>query len=193
MMMIRRLVSGPKGVKLVALSILSIGYGLVILSLLPYWSRMEIAQGSSELQGRFYTPEQVMPVLEALRARAWADAMTFYVIDMPNAVLFGWSLAALIGFGLRLNGWTAWAWVIALPLVSATADLAENALLIWSLNGSPSAVSMLAAPLSLLTATKLVTGNLAILIMLVLVVTGGVRWLVQRKKATSKNMPERLP
>lgn len=164
------------------LTVASGAWGWLILAGLPYWARMEAAEGQAEIQARYHGPEALDQALRLLDSQARAEAWAFYALDVPNAVLFGLSLAALIRFGLRL--WSSahrpWTGLILLPLTCAATDLAENATLATGLALTPDAPFWLLSLSSGLTAVKLASGQAAIVVMLVLVVSGLARLAVQR-------------
>ena len=117
------------------LALVSIGWGVLILQILPYWAEMEAAQGGPEIQAVYHGAEALLGAQARLRAGAASAALRFYLWDIPNAVLYAVSMAALMRLALRLCGLERAVWLVALPLVSGAADLLENLTLIASLAG----------------------------------------------------------
>ncbi len=165
------MVGDIRGAGLWLVTAVSLGWGWLILSVLPYWQRLETAEGTVEVQARFHDAAELARVLARWAdAGVIGDARLFLWLDMPNAVLFGLSLAALIRFGLRLAAlpWPNLALLAFVPLIGGVADLAENATLLI-LTAMPAPLVSLS---SALTAVKLATGQAAIAIMLVVVLVG---------------------
>lgn len=168
-----------RGVWVAVLTVVSLGYGVLILQVLPWWRHLTEAQGGSELQATFaYGAADVARVFAAFDASLRTDALAFYAVDVPNAVLFGVSIAALMGFALRLlaASRSPLRWLIALPLVSGASDLVENACLAIALLTSPAEPSLAGALAGLATTSKLATGLASIPLMLLLLVAGIARW-----------------
>lgn len=167
------------------LTVASIVYGVFTLNVLPWWGRLNAAQGGTELQSTFsYGAEEVARVFTSFDPSLRADALAFYVVDVPNAVLFGTSIAALIGFALRLlrAQQTPLRWLIALPLISGASDLIENLCLTLALTVSPDAPSLFGGLAGVSTTAKLATGFTSIALMLLLLLSGLARaaWLKAR-------------
>jgi hypothetical protein len=147
----------------------SLAYGWLILRFLPMWRRLVAAEGGAELQGTLrYDAHDVARTFGAFDESLRTDALLFYAVDVPNAVLFAISVAALLGFGIRHVGAgnTALRWLIVLPLVSGASDLVENASLAATLLSSPTTPSPLGSAAAMATTVKLVTGYLALGLML---------------------------
>lgn len=163
---------------LVAVTIASIGYGQLILKILPHWHRLEIVQGGSDLQERyFYSAATAQEALGRVAAQAPHDAFAFYLLDLPNAFLFGPSVAALVGWGLRLNGLAngGWRFLVYLPILSSLLDWSENALLLSALSAQGVLPSAGLTALGAITGMKLATGNASLLIAIALIIVGLVR------------------
>ncbi len=176
-----------RGVWVAILTIASLGYGWLILQALPWWGRLTAAQGGSELQTTFsYGAEDVARVFAAFDPPLRSAALTFYALDVPNALLFGASVAALMGFGLRLLNrvQTPLRWLIVLPLVSAANDLVENASLTAVLMTSPDQPTPLGTLAGAATTLKLATGFTSLPLMLLLVIAGLARtaWIKMRAR-----------
>ena len=158
---------------------------------MPWWSRLTDAQGGSELQGTFsYTAEDVARVFASFDASLRADALAFYAVDVPNAVLFGTSLAALMGFGLRLLDAqrSPARWLIGLPLISGASDFIENLNLTLALTTSPETPSLFGGLAGVATTAKLATGNASIVLVLLLLVAGAasVAWRKVRSRSDAR-------
>src|SRR5688500_9522966 len=83
----------------------SLAYGWLILRFLPMWRRLVAAEGGAELQGTLrYDAHDVARIFGAFDESLRTDALLFYAVDVPNAVLFAVSVAALLGFGIRHLG-----------------------------------------------------------------------------------------
>lgn len=178
--MINYFVDRIRGIWVAVLTAASLGYGWLILSVAPMWSHLVAAQNGTELQGTFhYGADDVARVFADASLRA--DALLFYAVDVPNALLFGASIAALMGFGIRHLGasQSVLRWAIVLPLISGASDLVENASLTAALLTSPSERSVFGTLAGGVTTVKLATGYVSIVLMLVLVVAGIARevWL----------------
>lgn len=92
------------GKVLALLTALSLGYGWVILRLAPMWQRLVAAQDGSELQGSLgYGARDVARVFATFDDSLRTDALLFYALDVPNAVLFAASVAALMGYGFATS------------------------------------------------------------------------------------------
>jgi hypothetical protein len=158
--------------KVVALlTAVSLAYGWFILRFLPMWRHLVAAQGGAELQGTLrYDAQDVARVFGAFDESLRTDALLFYAVDVPNAVLFAASVAALLGFAIHHLGAanTALRWLIVLPLVSGASDLVENTSLAATLLSSPDTPSPLGVVAATATIVKLVTGYLALGLMLLL-------------------------
>jgi hypothetical protein len=164
-----------RGLWVLTLSLASVGYGWLILAGLPYWSRLNEAQGGSELQTTFfYEANRVRAVLGAFDAKTRHDAFIFYALDLPNAVLFGASFAALMAFGLRHLGLdkTLCRWLLLVPLASGATDLIENALLTALLLLGFQGPDVLGTLAGAATTIKLGTGYASMPIMIILVLGG---------------------
>jgi len=98
-----------RGVLVVGLALVSIGYGWLILVALPYWAAMVAAEdGDPELRGTLSLhAADAGIVLAAIDAVARRDALIFYALDVPNAVLYALGIAGMIAFGLRQLRWDA--------------------------------------------------------------------------------------
>lgn len=180
------LVSSLRGPWALVLVLGSIAYGVVIVAVLPFWSRMAAAAGGTELQERFgYSAAQAREALAGISANAQADALAFYALDVPNAVLYALGLAAMMAFGLRqlhLAG-SPLCWLLGLPLVAGLADLAENAVLASALLLWPDVADPQLAAAGVLTSLKLGAGLLSQVIAVVLVLSGLAAMIRRRRRA----------
>src|SRR5688572_704714 len=151
------LIDRIRGIWVLLWAVVSFGYGYLILRVLPFWDRMAAVEGGRELQERFhYSAEEAGAALTALSTSAREEALIFYALDVPNALLYGASIGALIAFGLRQIRRSSglWRWAIALPLLSAGADLVENALLATALVTAPTEPGLLGNAAGIATAIK---------------------------------------
>ncbi|MBL8551727.1 MAG: hypothetical protein JNJ73_17195 [Hyphomonadaceae bacterium] len=187
-----------RGWRVVALAAVSIAYGVLILMVLPFWGRMVEAQGGVELQTRFsYTHTAARSALYALKAEAPRDALIFYALDVPNALLYGSAMAAMIAFGLRRLHWedTPLKWLILTPFLSSAADIAENACLAYAVMHKPAQLRYMLAGMALITTAKFATGiaaqGLAILATFTGLVLYGLRVLTGRSFAPGKRTRRR--
>lgn len=168
-----------RGVWMLALIAASVAYGWLIIVALPYWDRLEAAQGGSELQTRFlYDAAEAGVALAAVDAQARSDAFIFYALDVPNAVLYGLAIAAMIAFGLRQFRWerTRARGLALLPLVSGAADILENACLTIALRTNPAHPGFWGDAAGSLTAAKFTAGFPAQILGIVFVVLGLIAW-----------------
>lgn len=150
-----------RGAGALALVIGSFAYGTIITAVLPLWSRMAEAAGGTELQERlFYGAEEARRALAGIHARAETEALTFYALDVPNAVLYTLGMAAMMAFGLRqLNAaGSSFRFLLFLPLLAGVADLLENACLASALLLWPNAPDALLAAAGMFTGVKLAAG-----------------------------------
>jgi len=181
-----------RGIWVAILTVASVAYGWVILDVAPMWKHLVADQNGTELQATwFYGAAHVAKVFGGFDAALRADALNFYAVDVVNAVLFGASVAALIGFGIRRldASRTFLRWVVALPLISGASDLFENATLAAALVISPSQPSIFGTLAGISTSVKLTTGHLSIALMLALVAAGLTRsaWQIrQRRRAIAR-------
>lgn len=184
-----RLISRLRGWPALSLVIASILYGVVIISVLPMWSEMATAAGGTELQERFgYSATEARQALAGIKANAGAAALTFYALDVPNAVLYALGLAAMIAFGLRqLNAGTSVARLdVYLPIAAGAADLAENALLASALLAWPNVPDLLLAAAGVLTTVKLGIGLISQVLAVALVVAGVVAIVWRRRNSRTQ-------
>src|SRR5688572_11863208 len=102
-----------RGIWVAVLAAVSAAYGWFILAGLPHWANMEAAQGGPDLQTRFfYHADEAARALTAINASAQQDALIFYALDVPNALLYGLSIATLAAWGLRQVGMNQrWGWI----------------------------------------------------------------------------------
>jgi hypothetical protein len=175
--------------KVVALlTALSLGYGWIILRLAPMWRRLAAAQDGSELQGSLgYGARDVARVFGTFGDSLRTDALLFYAVDVPNAVLFAVSIAALMGYGLRQlgAGSSPVRWALVLPLVSGASDLVENAALTTALLSSPREPSAFGALAGAATTLKLSAGYVSLALMLLFIGAALVRTAWRRWRVTS--------
>lgn len=176
------LVERVRGFGVLMLAAISLGYGFLIIRVLPYWDRLAAVEGGRELQERFhYSATDAAAALSAVDGMAREEAFIFYALDVPNALLYGFSLAAMIAFGLRqLRRDGAWRWVLWLPLASAGADLVENALLTAALLTDPATPGPLHAAAGYATALKFAAGFPAQILAVLGVLVGLIIWLARR-------------
>ncbi|MGE0044735.1 MAG: hypothetical protein AB7J28_02835 [Hyphomonadaceae bacterium] len=170
-----RQIRGPLVLILAAASIL---YGFFLLQLLPFWSAMAEAQSGRELQATpFFSAERLNAAFAAFDAATRQDALSFYALDVLNALLFALSIAALMGYALRRLNIEAspWRWLLVLPLASGAFDLIENGLLTGLLLTHPGAPAWIATLAGICTGLKAIAGMAAIAIMLILMIIAGAR------------------
>lgn len=136
----------------------SIAYGWFAIAYLPYWQRLVDAQGGMEIQTRiFYGAAEVAEAFALINP---SDAFTFYALDVPNAILVGLGIAAMIAFGIRqlklersiVRG------LVALPLVAGVSDLVETACLALALATDPANPGFLGDAAGAFTTAKFAAG-----------------------------------
>lgn len=177
-----------RGTWVLGLTAASFAYGWLIILVLPYWERLVAAQGGRELQTRLlYGAAEAGEALAAIDAQARADAFAFYALDAPNALLYATAIAAMIAFGLRQLGWEATAakWLIALPLLSGGADLAENACLAAALSNDPASPGALGDAAGVLTTIKFGAGIPAQILAVAFVLVGLGVWAWRKVTAAA--------
>ncbi|GAM96751.1 hypothetical protein U91I_00371 [alpha proteobacterium U9-1i] len=163
----------------------SIAYGWYAIAYLPYWQRLVDAQGGMEIQTRIFygAPE----VAEAFALINPSDAFTFYALDVPNAILVGLGIAAMIAFGIRqlkLERSIARG-LIALPLVASVSDLVETACLALALATNPGNPGFLGDAAGAFTTAKFAAGIPAQIAAVIGVVVGfsALAWRTLRPSA----------
>lgn len=182
------LIDRVRGVWVAALAAVSAGYGWFIIAGLPYWTNMEAAQGGPDLQTRFfYHADEAARALSAISASARQDALIFYALDVPNALLYGLSIATVAAWGLRQVGMSQrWGWVCLLAPFAAFADLIENGCLTAALLTAPEKPSVLGTIAGIATGTKLGLGAAAQIVAVIMVLIGGVAWLGTRIRPSAR-------
>lgn len=170
--MISFVLNRVRGLGAFLLVMASIAYGWFAIVYLPYWGRLEAAQGGMEIQTRiFYGAPEVAAAFAAINP---SDAFTFYALDVPNAILVGLGMATMIAFGIRqlklersiVRG------LVALPLVAGASDLIENACLAIALATTPNDPGFWGDAAGALTTAKFAAGIPAQFIAVIAVVLG---------------------
>lgn len=183
--MVSFILNRVRGVWVALLTVASAAYGWLIIVGLPYWGRLQAAQGGAELQTRFgYGAAEAGAALTAIDAQARTDAFAFYALDVPNAVLYALAIAAIMGFGLRqlkLDAALA-RWVLLAPLISGGADLAETACLAAALATNPASPGLLGDAAGVFTVVKFSAGVPAQILGLGLLLAGLGAWAWRRFK-----------
>jgi len=170
--MISFVLNRVRGLGALLLVVASIAYGWFAIVYLPYWGRLEAAQGGMEIQTRiFYGAQEVQEAFAAINP---SDAFTFYVLDVPNAILVGLGIAAMIAFGIRQLKLerTIVRGLVALPLVAGASDLIENACLAIALATDPANPGFWGDAAGALTTAKFAAGIPAQIFAVVAVVAG---------------------
>jgi len=178
--MVQFFINRVRGWWALALVAASVGYGALIIVGLPFWGRLQAAQGGAEIQTQFgYGAVDAAAALERIvTAGASADAFAFYTLDVGNALLYGSGIAAMMAFGLRQFRieQTFARWLVLLPLLSGAADLVENACLAALLANAPGIPSVLGDAAGAATAVKFAAGFPAQIIGLLLALGGLGAW-----------------
>lgn len=182
------LIDRIRGVWVAALAAVSATYGWFIIAGLPHWANMEAAQGAPDLQTRFfYHADEAARALGAIDASAQQDALIFYALDVPNALLYGLSIAALTAWGLRQVGLSArLSWLTLLAPIAALADLIENGCLTAALLTTPDKPTILGSIAGIATGTKLGLGAASQIAAVIMVLIGGAAWLGTRIRPSAR-------
>jgi hypothetical protein len=181
-----------RGPWVAALSLASMFYGWIIIVALPFWDRLQAVQGGRELQTRFfYDAEEAGVALTAINTAARQDALIFYALDAPNAVLYGLALAAWAAFGLRRLNWerTPARGLVLLGLIAGVADLLENLCLTVALLNNPAEPGAWGAAAGALTAAKFTAGVPGQVIGLLLLLVGLIVWAWRKIRSSAQPSP----
>jgi hypothetical protein len=177
---IRFFLERPRGISVLTLVVFAWTYGFVLLNILPQWNRLDAAQGGREVQERaFASGQEVADVLATFTPDLRSDALTFYLLDIPNVLLLGAAVTAVMAFGLRNLGLARapFAWILALPMIGAAADGVENAALATALLSEQAQLEASTVAAAATTVKRVLAFDVCLPLMLLLAAAGVIGWL----------------
>ncbi|REJ78654.1 MAG: hypothetical protein DWQ47_04175 [Acidobacteria bacterium] len=182
--------SGRKSVLVATLiPVVWIGYSVFLFALGPY-SNLKAAVSGAELpEERFgFTGADLFAFLEPLSAETIDLYSRFQYFDIPNALLTGAAFVTLIWMLSRIVTERSWVrLLVAFPVTLAVFDLAENVVLINTIDRLPLRFFGLGELAGTLNFFKMIAGSFTLVVFAVLLVAAVVVWFRRR---TSKNSQE---
>lgn len=127
----------------------------------------------------FASGKEIADVLATFTPGLRSDAFTFYLLDIPNFLLLGAAVTAVMAFGLRNLGLARapFAWLLALPMIGAAADGIENAALATALLSEQTRLEASTVAAAATSLKRMLAFDVCLPLMLLLAVAGLIGWL----------------